>query len=423
MNKAIFLVSAALLFASACAKKEEAKEEATIAPVEVAAVEVASIHRVVEADAVLFPADQAGVTPKISAPVLKFLVNRGDRVQAGQLLATLENRDLTAAVAAAKGTLDQAEANLRSITNAAVPESVVKAQTDVEAARQQLDAAQKLLESRRALLEQGALARRQVDEAQVQFAQAKAQHDAALEHQRTLQSVGKQEQINAARAQVETARAQMRSAEAQLGYSEIHSPISGVVSDRPLYAGELANPGTPLLTVMDISRVVARANVPQDLAAAVKTGDPAAIGLAEGGMEVAGKVTIVSPATDPSSTTVQVWVEFANPGGRLKPGAGAHIAITVATIKNAIVAPASAILPGEEGGTAVLSVSGDTVHRKKVETGVREGDKVQILSGAAAGEQVVTVGGVGLDDKAKIRIVKGGAKDEDEKEKDKDEKK
>src|SRR4051812_29988692 len=91
----------AIVLLAGCAKEKETEVEA-IAPVQVAAVEQATIHRVIEADAVLFPVDQAAVMPKISAPVQKFFVNRGDRVKAGQLLATLENRDLAAGVAAAK---------------------------------------------------------------------------------------------------------------------------------------------------------------------------------------------------------------------------------------------------------------------------------------------------------------------------------
>jgi multidrug efflux pump subunit AcrA (membrane-fusion protein) len=146
MNKAKFLCCATLLVAtSACSHKEEEKETAAVAPVQVAPVQQATIRRTVEADAVLFPADQAGVTPKISAPVQKFYVNRGDHVKAGQLIATLENRDLSAAAAAAKSGVEQAEANLRGTTDATVPEAVVKAQTDVDSARQQLEAAQKLL--------------------------------------------------------------------------------------------------------------------------------------------------------------------------------------------------------------------------------------------------------------------------------------
>src|SRR5512142_1477570 len=99
----------------------------------------------------------------------------------------------------------------------------------------------------------------------------------------------------------------------------------------------MSNAGTPLLTVMDISRVVARANVPQAQAAAVKVGDAASI--AAGGAEIPGKVTVVSPATDPATTTVQVWIETENPGERLKPGTNVRVSIVAATIPDALVVP------------------------------------------------------------------------------------
>lgn len=406
---------------AACGKKEEKEVEAP-SPVQVAPVEQATMHRVVEADAVLWAHDQASVMPKISAPVQRFLANRGDHVKAGQLVAVLENRDLRASAAASKGQLDQAEANLRSTTGVTVPEAAVKAKTDVASAQQQVDAAGKLLESRRNLFQQGALARRLVDEAQVQYATAEAALATAQEHLRTLQSVGNTEQVKTAQAQVEAARGQYQSAEAQYNYSEVRSPLTGIIADRPLFPGDMASTGQPLFVVMDISRIVARANVPQAEAVAVKIGQPAVIRLADRSVELPGKVTVVSPATDPASTTLQVWVEAANPGEQLKPGASARVAITVATIPDATAVPATAIVPAEEGGSAVVTVSGsNTAHQKKVEVGVREGDKVQILSGVSPGDQVIVVGAIGLEDKSKVRIVKPGEKDEDEKD-DKDEK-
>ena len=152
----------------------------------------------------------------------------------------------------------------------------------------------------------------------------------------------------------------------------------------------MATPGTPLLTVMDISRVVARVNIPQAQAVLVKVGQPAAITQTDSGEEEQGKVIVVSPATDPASTTVQVWVEAANPGERLKPGAAVRAAIVTEIIRNATIVPASAILPGEEGGTAVLTVSPDSrAHLRLVDVGVRMGDKVQILRGVRPGDEVV----------------------------------
>jgi multidrug efflux pump subunit AcrA (membrane-fusion protein) len=414
------LAGTLLLLASACHKEEKKEETEAPAPVQVTAVTQDTIRRIVRGDGVLFPRDQASISPKLAAPVAKFYVNRGDHVKPGQLLATLENRDLIASANEARGALVQAESNLRTIQGATVPEAVVKAQTDVEAARQARDAAKKVLDSRQELYEEQALARRQVEESRVSFAQADATYRSAVEHLRTLQSVSKEEQIKSAQGQVEAARAHLQSLEAQVAYSQIRSPIAGVVSDRPLYAGELANPGTALLTVIDISSVVARVNVPQAEATPVRVGQPAAVTQTDSDVELNGKVSVVSPATDPSTTTVQVWVQADNPGERLKPGASVHAAIATEIYKAATVVPAAAILPGEEGGTAVLTVSADSrAHKRPVKLGIREGNKVQVLSGVSPGESVVVVGGMGVDDKAKVKIVDTSVKeieeDEDEK--------
>ena len=401
----IFLISSCLVAMPGCSKKEATEAEAP-APVQVTAVTQDTIRRIVSGDGMLFPHDQAGVPPKIASPVEKFYVNRGDHVIKGQLLAVLESRDLTAQAAEGQGAMDQAESNLRTTSGASVPEAVVKAQTDVDADKQAMDAAKKVFDSRQQLFKEGALAGRQVDEALVNYTQAKSQFEAAQEHLRVLQAVAKEEQIKTASSQVESAKAHHQSLEAQLSYARILSPIGGVIADRPLYAGEMATPGTPLLTVMDISRVVARVSVPQSQAGTVKVGHPATITQVDSGEEVPGKVIVVSPATDLNSTTVQVWVQAENPGERLKPGASVHVGVVTEEAKNAMVVPAAAILPGEEGGTAVLVVGSDSVaHLRKVDMGIREGDKVQILNGAKPGESVVIVGGLGVEDKAKVKVL------------------
>jgi multidrug efflux pump subunit AcrA (membrane-fusion protein) len=393
------------MLASGCAKKQEAEAEAP-APVQVTGVTQEPIRRIVAGDGVLFPLGQSSVMPTISKPVTKFYVNRGDHVKDGQLVATLENRDLKAAVDNLKAQVNQASLNLHSTELATVPEAVVKAQADVQSDTQQLDAAKKLLDSQQKLFEEGALAGRRVDEARVAYASAKAQLDGAAEHLRALNAVGKGDQIATARAQLQSMTAQLAAAEAQLSYSEIRSPRSGVVADRPVYEGEMAAAGTPLLTVMDISKVVARVNVPQNQIAGVKAGQTAEVAPADGGDMVEGRVTVVSPATDPASTTAQIWVECNNSGEKLKPGASVHVKIVTELVKNATTVPSSAILPGEEGGTAVLVIDSDSIaHRHVVTLGIREGDKIQILNGARPGDEVVVVGGLGVDDKAKVRKV------------------
>jgi multidrug efflux pump subunit AcrA (membrane-fusion protein) len=414
MKRKSLLLVLLLLLLAACAKKEEKEAEAP-APVQVTAVTQDTIRRVVAGDGVLWARDQASVTPKIAAPVQRFLVQRGDHVKQGQLLAVLESRDLIASQGESAAQLAQAEANLRATTSAQVPESVVKAQTDLESAKETEEAAKRLVANREKLFQQGALARKLVDDAQVSYAQAHGAFLAAQEHLRALESVGKGEQIKTASAQVAAARSHLQASEAQTGYSQILSPISGVIADRPLNAGEMATPGTPLLTVMDISKIVARANVPQNQAGSVRIGQPATISQAGVAEPVEGKVIVVSPAADANSTTLQVWVQADNPGETLKPGTSVHVAIMTEVLKAATVVPVSAILPGEEGGTACLVIdSASVAHRRPVQLGVRDGNKVQILNGVRPGEEVVIVGGVGVDDKAKVKVIDTSVKEADD---------
>jgi multidrug efflux pump subunit AcrA (membrane-fusion protein) len=382
-----------------------------VAPVRVSPVIKGSIRLIVSADAVLSAHDQATIVPKIGAPVRRFLVNRGDRVKPGQLLAELENRDLAAAAQESLGQYDQARSNYRSTSAAGVPEQLTKAQTDVESARESLDAATKLLESRQQLFKDGALARKLVDEAQVGFAQAKAQADTAQQHLQALRSVGGTEQIALAAAQVAAAKGRLDNAQAQASYAEIRSPIGGVITDRPIYPGEMAAAGAPLLTVMDLSKVVARINMAQDQAKNVTVGNEATITPTDGGELVTGKVTIVSPAADPNSTTVQVWVQADNPAERLHAGQAVHVSIIAATLDGATLIPAVAVLPNAEGETIVLVVDDlEVAHEKVVQIGVREPEMVQIVAGVEPGERVITQGGLGLEDKTKVRVMKPGEK-------------
>jgi multidrug efflux pump subunit AcrA (membrane-fusion protein) len=401
----ILLVWAAVALIGCGKKQEAAKEEEAAAPVEAAKAEKTTIHRVVEADAVLYPVDQANITAKISAPVKKFNVNRGDHVTAGQVLAVLEDRDLQAALAENRQLVAQAQAAFAAATGAQMPEELTRAQADLTAQQQTVEAAKKVYESRVELQKQGALAQKLVDDARVTMVQAQSQLENARQHLKSLETVGRTEQVKNMQAQLDAAKARYDNAAAQLSYAEIRSPISGVVSDRPLYAGEMAQSGTPIVSVVQITSVIARANIPVKEASDIKVGMPARMTGAGG--ELSGRVTVVSPAVDPNTTTVEVWVQAGNPGEKLKPGTSVHVAIEAQDIKDAIVVPAAALLAFDEGGEKVMVVGTDSLaHEHKVEVGVREGDKVQILSGVAEGEQVITVGGLGLDDKAKVTLGK-----------------
>lgn len=149
---------------------------------------------------------------------------------------------------------------------------------------------------------------------------------------------------------------------------------------------------------MDTSQVVARAHVSPEEAATLKVGDTATLtqpGLASG---FPGKVALVSPALDPNSTTVEVWVQAANTGGKLKPGETVHAAIVSESVPKAIVVPAAALLTDSDGTTSAIVLDADNKpHKQRVKVGIRNADNVQIIDGLKGGERVITVGAFELD--------------------------
>jgi multidrug efflux pump subunit AcrA (membrane-fusion protein) len=411
------LALSALLLLAGCSKstKEEGGDEETAAiPVQVEAARRETIHSYVTAEAVLYPLKQATITPKISAPVARFLVQRGDHVHDGQLLAVLENRDLVAAAQESKQLYEQAKATYENTSAVTIAGDLTKARADVESARETRDAAQKVYDNRVSLFHQGALAQKLVDDAKVALVTAQSQFDTAQQHLKSLETVGRAEQLKSAKAQMEAAKAHYESSQAQVSYAEVRSPMSGVVSDRPLNIGEMASAGSALISIVELSRVVARASIPVQEASLLSVGKPATI--STGALHVFGKVMVVSPAVDPNTTTVQVWVEAANSGERLKLGSTVEISMDAGEVPNAIVVPVAALLSSDNGGEKVMIAGSDgRAHEKAVKVGVRSGGDVQILSGVAAEDRVITQGALGLDDNAKVQIAKPGANgDEDQ---------
>jgi RND family efflux transporter MFP subunit len=401
-----FIVSlvCAAPFLAGCSTKQ-APDAAPVVTVQVDAAEKEPIQRKVIADAILYPLDQAAIVPRINSPVKKFYVDRGSRVKAGQLLAELENQELAGAQLKSQGSFQQAEATYQM--------QLQKAGQDTKLAQQTLDAARKLFDSREALYKEGAVAARDVDDARVALTQAQNQFD--LTQTRA--------DLKVAEGQLNAAKGDTAGAEAQLSYTRIVSPISGVITDRPLYPGETPAPGSPLITVMDLSQVIARSHISQIEASTLKLGDAATIAVPGQNSAVKATVTLISPALDPNSTTVEVWVAAANPGERLRPGSSVRVSMVGETIPTAIVIPVAALLTAPDGVTSVFVLDGNNVpHKKNVKTGIRDAQDIQITDGLQGGERVVTVGAFELDKedddvlaktKIQVQAPKMPAEDED----------
>jgi len=383
---------------------------AQLVKVEAVAVRRMNLQQQSTTEAVVFAIHEATIVPKISAPILKFYVNRGDHVRAGELVAVLDNGDLKAAVAEANGAYEQAQANFQNATGAQLPVQVQAAEQDVQNARSAFQAAQYLYESDNSLYKQGALAKARVDEAQVALVQAQNKLAMAEQQLQRLQAVGKTAQVKAAQGQLDAARGQYEAAKAQLAYSEIRSPMTGVVTDRPLYPGGMASAGSPLMTIMDTSRIIARAHLPVAQAEGLKAGDVVEVSAPGQEHPSAGKVTLVSPALDPDSTTVEVWAEAANPMGRLKPGITVTLTFTSKNIPGALTVPTSAVVSKPDQPPYVMIVGSDgRAHERVVQIGIEQGNNKQILQGLREGELVVTTGAYGLPDNVKVQVGKTSA--------------
>ena len=391
-------------------KKEAAPD--TQVTVQAEHPEQGPIDEHIVADAVLAPQAQAAIAPKISAPVRKFYVQRGSRVKAGELLATLENNDLAAAAMDNKGSYAAAQAAFDTATKAQVPEDMLKAESDLAQAKANLDLNQSIVKSRKQLFAEGAIPGRDLDTATAALVQAQAAYDAAAKHLESMQSVSREAALKAAQGQLTSAEGKYKGAEAEVDYSEIHSPIDGVVTDRPLFAGETAPAGSPLVTVMDTSALLAKTHIAQSLSQQLKAGDESMVSVPGVADPVPAKVSLISPALDPGSTTVEVWIKIDNKAGRLKVGTPVKVSITGRSVEKAWKVPAAAIITAQDGTKSVMVVGDDgTAHRKPVTTGIADADDVQITGGLAATDLVITGGAYGLDEGTKVKV--GPAADDD----------
>jgi RND family efflux transporter MFP subunit len=321
------------------------------------------------------------------------------------LLAVLENADLSAAAEQSKGELEQAQAGYVTTTGASIPQQIQKAELDAATAKAAFDAQKRVYDSRQELFRQGALPRRDLDSADVALAQARTESEVTQKQLEDLKRIGEKESLKSASGQLSAAHGKYLGASAQLSYAEIRSPMDGVVTDRPQYEGELATANQPLLTVMDTSKLIAKAHIAQSEAASLKVGNPAQLHLAGLSAPIEGRVSLVSPALDPGSTTIEVWVESKKSNEALKPGMTVAVRITARSDKNAVVVPAPAVFKTDDGAEYVLLAGSDShAHLEIVSIGIRNAELVQITDGINEGDPVIISGGYALPDKTRIKI-------------------
>ncbi|MCI0457373.1 MAG: efflux RND transporter periplasmic adaptor subunit [Gemmataceae bacterium] len=351
-------------------------------------------------------------------------VDIGDRVVKDQVLAKLAVPDLeqervqkAALVEQAKAELEQAKASEAAAAALVDAARAKLEESQFQIARYQADLAYRKGEYERyAALVKDRAARGELAEEKLNLYRAgEAAYKAALATLATDQANIKVEQAKhtKAGADVATARARLQVAQANLehtaillSFATITAPYDGIITRRLVDTGDLiaAGKAQPLFTVARVDRLRIIADVPEAEAALVKVGQRAAFQVnASRSQPLIGRVVRCADALDHETRTMRTEVELDAPTQVLRPGMFGSLTILLADVPEALMLPASALLPGG-GKPAVLVVEDGKVRRQEVELGLTEGGRVQVLRGLAGSEQVITDGKTTVRDGQAVEV-------------------
>jgi len=398
------LIALLLALAGCAAHEEEAAKP--VVDVKVIRATAEDVQITVNAPASVFARELANVGSRVTAPIRKLLVRKGDTVSAGQVLAQLDNRDQVAQRDEAVAAVADADASLQRLVGATIPTEIERARGQSASAEASLKQAQSFYDRRKQLFDQGAIPQRDLQQSQTELALAKTNSEVARKSLDLMQNQSRDRDIAMARAKVEQARAHLGALQAQLEFSEIRSPFGGSVTEQFMFPGDMAKPELPIFTVMDLSVAVARTQVPESEAAAVKIGEACTFRPSDSGTSVAGRVSVVNQAVDPARRTVEVWCEIPNANRTLRAGAFGHVTVVTSTVAKSVVVPVAAVQfdEGANKGSVFIVGPKSTAVKKEIVTGEKFDGKVQVVSGLAAGETVIVQGGYGLPDGTQVRV-------------------
>jgi len=320
----------------------------------------------------LIGAATVAVVPKVSGRLEAVNVRLGDQVRRGQLLATLEDRELREQVRQNEASLEVSKATVR--------------QREAD-----LKNAQSNLERSRNLFARNLIARQTLDDAE-------ARYDAALA------------QVDLAKAQGNQATARLEELRINLSNTRILSPVDGFVGSRSLDPGAFVGTNSSFLSVVDIHFVRLVANLVEKDLRRIVIDMPAQVEVdAYPGEVFQGRVARLAPVLDPATRTAQMEVEVPNPASRLKPGMYARVQFVVLQRSDALTVPRNAIVD-LEGTRGVFVADGKTARFKPIKSGIVDGDAVEIIDGLPDGATVITLGSASLRDGDPIVVAGQGGR-------------
>ncbi len=355
-------------------------------PVETAVARRAPVAEQIAIVGNLIGAATVQVVPRVNGRLQSVAVQLGDSVRRGQMIAKVEDFEIQEQVRQAEAAFRVAQATIR------------QRDADLKLATTNRDRSKSLFD--RQLLPQ-----QTYDDTENRYEAAQAQTDFA-------------------RAQFEQTKARLDELNITLANTIITSPVDGFVSKRFLDPGAFVGPNSPVAAVVDIRTVRMVANLIEKDTKRVPAGTSAAVEVdAFPGEKFSGRVSRVAPVFDPATRTAEMEIEIPNSGYRLKPGMYARVQLTVGAKNNALTVPRNAVVdvegrsgvfvasPAPAGDGAAPAAGAPAPLLAKflpVETGIRDGEHVEITSGVEEGARVVTTGAGALKDGDRITAAAEG---------------
>jgi len=356
----LLAVAADIFTACGSNEKRPAQPGPLITGVQTETVHLESTPRLYQAVGSIRSASTAILAAQVAGTVIEIRVQPGDYVKRGQLLAALDDRSAQAQVQGAEAGVNEA------VQGEAEVDQALKAAT---ADRQFAEAT---FNRYKGLLAKNSLSRQEFDGAE-------ARYQSALANERAVEA--KKQQILARQQQ---ARSQQDSARTYLSFSRIVSPIEGIVTAKSVDVGTVVMPGAPVLTVEDTARYRLEASLPEELLPNAKVGASASVSTGQGQFE--GRVAEVVPAADVASHTFLVKIDLPH-DCHCRSGEYGQASFPIGEAKGLAVPSAAVVDHGELQGVFVVGSDGNVEYRL-VKTGRTFGNRVEILTGLAAGEKI-----------------------------------
>ena len=373
---------------------------------------------VLTAGGYIIPHRRIEVSSKISGRVERLLVEKGDLVRSGQVLAYLDEREIRAQLEQARATRLAADARLKEALSGSRPQEIQRATAALEEAEATAKTASYSLDRARRLHTGGVLAQQELDNAQNAYDVAVAQAKVARENLELARIGPRQEQIDLARAQLAESEAAVRWLEAQLENTVIRAPVDGTVLERLIEQGEMVTTGyvsgrgakSAFCSIANLKDLEVELDINESDISRVRVGQDCAVSPdSYPDRKYKARVREIAPEANRQKATIQVKVAIEAPDEYLRPETNAKVNFleqkkdATAVRESRILIPKTALVTGGSGSD-VFVVKGGRAVRQSVEAGREFWGQVEVRSGLAGGEQLIVRGLEGLKDGDKVTI-------------------